>query len=41
MSKIDHESADPSQYAPPRDDEEALTLHADWTKEEESKAKRK
>ncbi|KAK7423862.1 hypothetical protein QQZ08_008906 [Neonectria magnoliae] len=41
MSKIEHEAVDPSQYAPPRDDEEALTLRADWTKEEESKAKRK
>lgn len=41
MSTLDIKSANPDQYAPPRDDEEALTLHCDWTKDEEAKAKRK
>lgn len=30
-----------SAYPPPLEDEEALNLVVDWTKEEESKAKRK
>ncbi|KAH7014908.1 alternative sulfate transporter [Ilyonectria destructans] len=41
MSKLDTKSADPTQYSPPRDDEEALNLRADWSREEERKAKRK
>lgn len=41
MSHIDIKSADPDEYPPPKDDEEALTLHRDWTAEEEAKAKRK
>jgi hypothetical protein len=32
---------DPDKYAPPGEDEEALTLHVDWTEDEEIKAKRK
>ncbi|KAH7123010.1 alternative sulfate transporter [Dactylonectria macrodidyma] len=41
MTKLDSKSADPTQFAPPREDEEALTLHVDWTREEELKVKRK
>jgi hypothetical protein len=41
MSTFDIKSANPDEYPPPRDDEEALTLHRDWTKDEEAKAKRK
>lgn len=41
MTKLDSKSVDPTQFAPPREDEEALTLHVDWTKEEELKVKRK
>jgi hypothetical protein len=33
--------ADPDHHPPPTEDEEALTLHVDWTKEEEARAKRK
>ena len=32
---------EPNRYAFTEDDEQALNLHVDWTKEEESKAKRK
>lgn len=41
MSKLDYKSANPDEYLPPRDDEEALVLDQDWTKDEETKAKRK
>jgi hypothetical protein len=41
MSKLDTKSADPTEYSPPREDEEALNLRADWSREEERKAKRK
>ena len=41
MSKLDFKSANPDEYLPPRDDEEALVLDQDWTKDEEAKAKRK
>ncbi len=34
-------SPDPDDYAPPAADEEPLALVADWTKQEEIKAKRK
>jgi hypothetical protein len=30
-----------SGFPPPQDDEEALAVQVDWTKEEEAKAKRK
>ena len=30
-----------NEFSPPREDEEALTLSVDWTKDEERKAKRK
>lgn len=41
MSASGIKSVHPDQFASPEDDEEPLTLHADWTKEEEAKAKRK
>jgi hypothetical protein len=41
MSNFDFKSANPDDYPPPRDDEEALTLDRDWTPHEESKAKLK
>ncbi|KAI9765524.1 MAG: hypothetical protein M1840_007350 [Geoglossum simile] len=41
MSALDIKPADPDRHAPPRDDEEALALSPDWTREEEVKAKRK
>ena len=41
MSTGDVKTADPDQYAAPREDEETLMLQRDWTREEEAKAKRK
>lgn len=41
MSKIDDVSVYPTQFAPPHDDEKAITLATDWSIEEERKAKRK
>ena len=41
MSTLDIKSAEPNQFAVPGDDEKPLTLSQDWTKEEETKAKRK
>jgi len=41
MSAIDIKSSNPDDFLPRRDDEEALALQRDWTKEEEAKAKRK
>ncbi|KKY18205.1 putative alternative sulfate transporter [Phaeomoniella chlamydospora] len=41
MSVEDIKSTNPDQYPPPRQDEEALAIVSDWTKEEEVKAKRK
>ncbi|CAM1501311.1 Fc.00g104730.m01.CDS01 [Cosmosporella sp. VM-42] len=41
MGIFDTKSKHPDGFLPPRDDEEALTLRADWSKEEEAKAKRK
>ncbi|KAF5004141.1 hypothetical protein FDECE_9355 [Fusarium decemcellulare] len=41
MGKIDSNSSDPNSFARPRDDEESLTLHQDWSVDEEAKAKRK
>ena len=38
-SEIKH--ANPDKFPSPGEDEEALTLRVDWTKEEEAKAKRK
>ncbi|KAF3925742.1 hypothetical protein ABW20_dc0100175 [Dactylellina cionopaga] len=37
----DLKTQNPDVFAPPQDDEEGLTLAADWTKEEEARAKRK
>lgn len=37
----DLKTADPDYHTPPGDDEEPLTLQVDWSKEEESRAKRK
>jgi hypothetical protein len=41
MSILDIKSTNPDQYPPPREDEEALALHRDWTEAEENMAKRK
>lgn len=41
MSTSDIKLANPDQHPAPRDDEEVLVLHRDWTKDEEVKAKRK
>jgi len=38
---LDVKSANPGEYEPPLPDEESLTRVADWTPEEEAKAKRK
>jgi hypothetical protein len=40
MAKLETTQSD-SDYPAPRDGEESLTLHKDWTPEEERKAKRK
>jgi hypothetical protein len=40
MAKLETTQSN-SDYPVPRDDEESLTLHKDWTPEEERKAKRK
>jgi hypothetical protein len=37
----DTKIGDPDYHPPPKEDEEPLALRADWTKEEETKAKRK
>ena len=41
MSQLDRKTSDKSGFPAPRDDEEALNVQVDWTKEEEAKAKRK
>lgn len=41
MVTLDTKSAGAAQLPTPREDEESLTLHTDWTLEEEAKAKRK
>lgn len=41
MGTSDFKSSNPDEHRPPREDEEALTLRVDWSKEEERKAKRK
>lgn len=41
MGTLHLDSSSPDEHSRPRDDEEALTLQADWSKEEEAKAKRK
>jgi hypothetical protein len=40
MAKLETSQSN-SDYPAPRDDEESLTLHKDWSPEEEKKAKRK
>jgi hypothetical protein len=37
----DIKSTEVDHYPPPADDEVPMSLHVDWTKEEEAKAKRK
>lgn len=41
MSVLDSRTVNADGYPVVQDDEEALNLHRDWTKEEEAKAKRK
>ena len=38
---VDIKHANPDKFPSPVEDEEALTLRVDWTKEEETRAKRK
>jgi predicted MFS family arabinose efflux permease len=41
MGHHSHDGSDPNHFARPQEDEEALTLQVDWSKDEEAKAKRK
>jgi hypothetical protein len=41
MPQLDRKTSNKSGFPAPRDDEEALNVHVDWTQEEEAKAKRK
>lgn len=41
MVSTDVKRINPDEYLPPVEDEQGLTIERDWTKEEESKAKRK
>ena len=41
MGTSDPKYLNPDEYAGPKDDEESLVIHRDWSKEEETKAKRK
>ena len=41
MSKLDSKTSNGSGFPAPREDEEALNVQVDWTREEEVKAKRK
>jgi hypothetical protein len=41
MGRHSHDGSDPNHFARPQEDEEALTLQVDWSKQEEANAKRK